>query len=229
MNLAAAGQQEFVSWTWIREHPGTIRRALIDHLTQTAIAIGVGFVIALLLATVAVRWRWTARPITWTAAAIYTVPSLALFALLIPITGLTLLTAEIALVGYTLLNLVPTIIAGFNEIPRATLDAADGLGMSRFRRVVSVEIPLALGQIVGGLRIATVSTVGLVTISSFVALGGGLGALITDGRARDFSTPIVVGVVGSALLAVILDGLFVVIQRLLTPWTRHRNAATDHG
>ena len=218
-----ADANSFFWWQWVVDRQATVRDAVLAHIQQTLIAVVVGFAISIVLAAIALRWNWTVRPITWTAALIYTIPSLALFTVLIPITGLTLLTAEIALVGYTLLNLVPTIIAGLQNVPADALDAADGMGMNRRRRFLTVELPLAAPQIIAGLRIATVSTVGLVTISSFVALGGGVGRFITDGRARDFSTPIVLGVGLSILLAVAFDLVFVAAEHWATPWVRSRD------
>lgn len=222
--ILATDANSFFWWQWVVDHQGTVRVRVIEHIQQTIIAVAVGFAIAVVLSIIALRFRWTARPITRLTGIIYTIPSLALFTLLIPITHLTLLTAEIALVSYTLLNLVPNIVAGIQGVPEATRDAADGMGMGRTRRFCSVELPLALPQIFAGLRIATVSTVGLVTISSFVALGGGVGAFINDGRARGFSTPIVLGVGLSILLAIVFDAFFVVAQWAATPWARGHNA-----
>jgi len=213
----------FFSWTWVIDRQATVRDRVFEHIQQTMIAVGVGFLIAMALAAVAIRWNWTVKPITRAAAILYTIPSLALFTALIPITGLTLLTAEIALVSYTLINLVPSIIGGVQSVSPSVLDAADGMGMGRTRRFWTVQIPLAAPQIIAGLRIATVTTVGLVTISSFVALGGGVGSFINDGRARAFSTPLVLGVSLSILLAVAFDLMFVAIERLLPPRTPRGN------
>ena len=207
----------FFSWQWVFDRQATVRDRIIEHIQQTSIAVGVGFLIAIVLSTIAIRWNWTAKPITRAAAILYTIPSLALFTALIPITGLTLLTAEIALISYTLINLVPSIITGLQSVPASVLDAADGMGMGRTRRFWTVQIPLAGPQIIAGLRIATVTTVGLVTISSFVALGGGVGAFINDGRARAFSTPLVLGVALSILLAVGFDLMFILLERLIPP------------
>lgn len=218
--MLAADANSFFWWQWVVDHQGTVRVRVIEHIQQTMIAVGVGFAIAVVLSIIALRFEWTARPITRLTGIIYTIPSLALFTVLIPITHLTLLTAEIALVSYTLLNLVPNIVAGIQGVPPATRDAADGMGMGRVRRFWSVELPLAVPQIFAGLRIATVSTIGLVTISSFVALGGGVGSFINDGRNRGFSTPIVLGVALSIILAVGFDLLFVFGQWLATPWAR---------
>lgn len=218
--VAANGPDSVIWWDWVGRHRGEIATRALEHLEQTGIAVGVGFAISLALAAIALRVRWTTRPITALAAILYTLPSLALFAILIPITGLTLLTAEIALVSYTLILLIPNIVGGVENIPREVIDAADAMGMSRRRRFWRVEAPLAIPQTIAGLRVATVSTIGLVTISSFVGLGGGFGALISDGRQRAFSTPMVIGVLGSILLAIAFDTMFVIVGWVLTPWRR---------
>ena len=155
----------------------------------------------------------------WTSGALYGIPSLALFGFLVPITGASVLTAEIALVSYTLLVLVQNLLAGIEGVSPAVRDAADGMGYTASRRFISIEFPLALPQFITGLRIATVTTVGLVTVAALVGHGG-LGDFINDGLKRNFSTPIMVGVIGSILLAVIADAAFVLLQWLTTPWLR---------
>ena len=207
-------------WYWVTRHHHEIWERTLEHLQQTVIAVGVGFAVSLVLAAIALRFRWSLQPINSMTAILYTIPSLALFALLIPVTGLTLLTAEIALVSYTLINLVPNIVAGIDGVPPEVVSAADGLGLTRSQRFRRVELPLAIPEVMAGVRIATVSTIGLVTISSYVGLGGGFGALIADGRQRAFPTPMVLGVVGSVLLAIAFDLAFVALTSLLTPW-RH--------
>src|SRR5690606_3871070 len=122
-------------------------------------------------------------PITWIGSVLYTIPSLALFGLLIPFTGLGLLTAEIALVSYTILIFVRNIVAGLDGVPRSVLEAADGMGYTRWRRLWQVELPLALPTIVAGIRIATVTVIGLVTLTALIG-SGGYGALIDDGLSR---------------------------------------------
>jgi len=207
-------------WDWVERHPHEIWQRTLEHLQQTVIAVGVGVVISLVLTVVAIRFRWTMQPINAVAAILYTIPSLALFAILIPITGLTLLSAEIALVSYTFILLVPNFIAGIDGVDPGVLSAADGLGFTRAERFRRVELPLAIPKVMAGVRIATVSTVGLVTISSYVGLGGGYGALIADGRQRAFPTPMVLGVVGSIVVAVVFDLILVAVTSWLTPWRR---------
>ena len=162
-------------------------------------------------------------PILAGAGIVYTIPSIALFALLIPITGLSFLTAEIALVGYTLLILVRNVTTGLGSLPRDVLESADGAGFTRWQRLWRVELPLALPVIVAGLRVATVTTIGLVTVTAFLGQGG-LGRLILDGRDRFFATPLVVGASLSVALAFIADTAFTRLERLLTPWRQREQA-----
>jgi len=214
-------RDRFFDWGWVGDHLEEVRTATFEHLRLTIIAVAVGFVIASALSVVAVRWRWTFAPITWVTGVVYTIPSLALFTLLVPITGLaTTLTAEIALVGYTLLILVRNIVAGIDGVPAAVRDAADGMGYTRWRRLLTVEVRLAIPAIIAGLRIATVTTVGLVTVTSLIGLGG-YGTFIKEGLRRQFSTEIVLGGGLSVLLALAFDVVLVALERVLTPWTRH--------
>ena len=215
----AAADEPFVDWDWVRRHLDDVRAATGEHLRLTLIAIGVGFLIASALSLVALRWRWTFAPITWATGLLYTVPSLALFAFLVPITGLSTLTGEIGLVSYTLLILVRNIVAGVDGVPPAVREAADGMGLTPLRRMFTVDLRLATPAIIAGLRIASVTTVGLVTVTALVGLGG-YGDFIADGLSRNFPTPIVLGAGLSVLMAVAFDLMLVGIGALLTPWTR---------
>jgi osmoprotectant transport system permease protein len=219
--MRGGNADSFIWWDWVWDHTSEIRSAVVEHLIQTVIAVGVGFVVAILVSALARRVPALARPIASAAAMVYTIPSLALFAVLIPITHLTLLTAEIALVLYTQITLVPNLLEGMAAVPRSTRDAADGMGLTPVQRFLSVELPLAAPSVIAGLRVTTVATVGLVTISSYVGLGGGFGTFITDGRQRAFSTPLVVGILGSVALAVVLDLAFVLLLRWVTRWQRN--------
>nr|MDQ3294160.1 ABC transporter permease [Actinomycetota bacterium] len=212
----------FIDWGWIGDHLDDVETATLEHLRLTLIAVVVGFALATLLSVLAVRWRWTLAPITWVTGIVYTIPSLALFTLLVPITGLgTTLTAEIALVGYTLLILVRNFVAGIDGVPASAREAADGMGYTRWRRLVGVEIPLATPAIIAGLRIATVSTVGLVTVTSLVGLGG-YGGFIKQGLQRQFATQIVLGGALSVLMALLIDLVLVGAERAVTPWRRQQ-------
>ena len=179
-----------------------------------------------LLAAVAIRFRVTYQPINAATGIMYTIPSLALFILLTPITGLTELTAEIALVSYTLQILFRSIVAGIDAVPVAVRESATAMGFTRVQQFWRVELPLAVPVIISGLRIATVTTVGLVPISGILGSDqGGLGTFIFDGLNRFFNTPLFVGGVLTVVLAVVLDVLLVQTERMLTPWTRRVRAA----
>jgi osmoprotectant transport system permease protein len=152
----------------------------------------------------------------------YAIPSIALFVLLIPITGLSLLTAEIALVSYTLVILVRNIVTGLRQVPAEVLEAADGMGYTDLQRLWRVELPIAMPVILAGLRIATVTTIGLVTIATLIGMGG-LGYLIVNiGIQRRFATATITGVAVVVTLSVLIDLLIFELQRRLTPWAAGR-------
>lgn len=209
----------WIRWAWIADHTGDVWDRTVQHLTLTAVAVGVGFGIAMAASIVALRFRRTYAPITWVAGMLYTIPSLALFALLVPFTGLSVLTAEIGLVSYTLLILVRNIVAGIDGVPASVREAATGMGYTRRGAFLRVELPLALPVIVAGLRIAVVTVVGLVTVTALIGQGG-YGSFILDGLRRNFRTPLLLGAALSVALAVCLDLLLLWTERLLTPWRR---------
>jgi osmoprotectant transport system permease protein len=211
--------EPWVRWDWVGDHTDVIAQDLGQHLELTVIAVGVGLLLAIPIGVLAWRYRASRGPILAVGGALYTIPSLALFALLVPWTGLTVLTAEIGLIAYTLLILVRNIVVGLDGVPGEVRDAAAGMGYRQLRQLVRVELPLALPVIIAGIRIATVTTIGLVTITALLGEGG-LGQLLLDGLIRDFRTPLVVGTVLSVALAVACDLLLAGIQRLLTPWAR---------
>jgi osmoprotectant transport system permease protein len=220
--VAANGSGSWIWWHWIATHTDDIRTRLDEHIVLTVLAVGIGFAIAFPLGIVAHRWRRLYGPTLAITSGLYTVPSVALFGLMIPVFGLSRATAVIPLVLYTLLLLVRNVVAGLDSVPPEILDAADGMGYTRNHRLVRVELPIALPAIVAGLRIATVSTIGLVTVTALIGQGG-LGRFIVDGEQRGFfRTPIVVGTVLSVALAVVADLGFLTLLRLATPWTRLR-------
>jgi len=219
--LAANGPDSFIWWDWVDRHRDQIQNATFEHLRLTLIAVVVGFVISAVLAVIALRFRWTYGPITWITGFLYTIPSLALFVLLVPLTGFTTLTGEIGLVSYTLLILIRNIVAGVDGVPASVKEAADAMGYRPARRFVAIDLRLATPAIVAGLRIATVTTIGLVTVTGLIGLGG-YGSLIDDGLKRTFSTPIVVGAGLSVVMAIVLDLGLVLLERSLTPWARRR-------
>lgn len=216
----AMRDEPFVDWGWVGDHLEEIRAATIEHLRLTVLAVAIGLVVASALAFVALRWRWTLAPITAVTGVIYTIPSLALFTLMIPIFGLgSTVGAEVALVGYTLLILIRNIVAGIDGVDPAVRDAADGMGYTPARRLLRVEVPLALPTIIAGIRIAAVTTVGLVTVTGVIGLGG-YGDFIDSGIQRQFNTEIVLGGALAVLMAVTIDLLLLGLERLLTPWRR---------
>lgn len=217
MTLAAS--EPLVDWGWVDRHRGDIWELTLEHLQLSVAAVAIGFVIASGLSLLALRLPWTYGPITWATGLLYTIPSLALFVFLIPYTGLGFRPALIGLVSYTLLILVRNIVAGIQAVPSAVREAADGMGYTRSRRLVAIEVPLALPTIIAGLRIASVTTIGLVTITAVIGAGG-YGRLILDGLNRFFTTPTLVGAVLSMVLAAVVDIGFVLIGRALTPWSR---------
>jgi len=213
-----------IRWEWVVEEWDQIWDAIVEHVTLTAMAMALGLVVSAILAAIALRFRWTTTPITATTSLIYTLPSVALFALLAPVFGnLSRWTAVLPLAGYTLLVLVTNIVAGFQAVPGAVRDSANGMGMSPLRRIWSVDLPLAMPYIVTGIRIATVSTVGLVTVAAIIGQGG-LGRLIFNGLRRAFWTPMTVGASLSIVLALVLDAVILLIGLWLTPWQRRRKA-----
>ncbi len=226
MLIQAAGG--FFSWEWVVRHLDDIWDRTMEHLMLTAIAVAAGMLISLVLSIIALRFRWTFGPITWFTGVLYTIPSLALFAFLVPITGLSVLTAEIGLVSYTLLILIRNTVAGVDGVPAATVESALGMGYTRRGLFFAVELPLALPVIIAGIRIAAVTTIGLVTVTALIGQGG-LGFFILRGLSLFYSpigtTQIVVGTVVSVLLAVAVDLMLVGLQRVATPWAQRRAAA----
>jgi osmoprotectant transport system permease protein len=208
-----------IDWEWIARNVDQIVDRTWQHLGLTAVSVGIGLVISVALAIVALRWRRTYTPITWVTGLLYTIPSLALFALLVPIVGLNATNAVIALTSYTLLIIIRNLVAGIDGVPASVVEAADGMGYTPQARFWRMEVPLALPAIIAGLRIATVTTVGLVTVTAVLGLGG-YGFFILRGLNTFFWTQILVGVALSVVLATALDIGFVWLERALSPWAR---------
>jgi osmoprotectant transport system permease protein len=212
---------ELVRWSWIGDNLDDIWESLVQHVQLTALAVVLGLLVAFPLALAATRWPRLYGPILGFTGMLFTIPSLALFILLIPFTGLSVRTSLIGLTMYTLLILVRNIVEGLRGVDRDVREAAEAMGYTRARQLWQVELPLALPVIMAGVRIATVTTIGLVTITALIGQGG-LGQLFLDGFTRDFATPLVVGIVLSALLAVVADLTLVGVEHRLTPWARSR-------
>lgn len=210
----------WVNWDWLSRHVPYVLAALLQHVQLSAIAVALGLVISIPLGVMAQRTRALRLPLLTVLGIFYTIPSIALFALLIPYTGLTGTTAEIPLVGYNVLVLVRNVMVGLDAVPPDVLDAADGMGYRRFARLIRVELPLALPAIIAGLRVATVSTIGIVTIAAVIGIGG-LGQLILQGLIQNFHTPLVVATSLSVLLALFADVSLAGAQRFVVPWARN--------
>jgi osmoprotectant transport system permease protein len=217
------GTNPFFRWSYVTDNWSQIQGDLVQHILLTLIAIGIGTAISIPLAVLAWRYRLVRAPVFGIASTLYIIPSLALFAILGPITGFVASypTAEIALVGYTLLIMIWNTVAGLDAVPDDARDAATGLGYTPTAALVRVDLPLALPYIFAGLRVATATVIGLVTVTALIGLGG-LGQQITYGFNIGYNTPIIVGLVLSIALAAVADLLLVGIQRLAVPWSRTR-------
>ena len=209
---------------WVREHWGDILQpALVQHIELTLIAVGIGFAIAFLLALVGFRFRVVDPPLGALTDILYTIPSIALYQLLVPVTGLTVTTIEIALVSYTLFVLYRNIVAGLRAVPAEVLESARGMGLTRRQTFLRVELPLAAPAILAGNRFPTEATISNATVAAFLNYYG-LGGPIFDalGQPDIFRTELVAAGGLAILLALAADGLLTLLQRVLTPWNRLR-------
>jgi len=210
-----------IRWDAITGNLPLISQKLVEHLALTVTAVGVGLVLSFVAVLAVRRWRFMAGPITGIAGVIYTIPSLALLAFLVPITHLSFTTAEIALVGYTLLILIRNLLAGLDAVPADALEAADAMGYGPTRRLWQVELPLALPVIAAGIRIATVTTIGLVMVTSVIGQGG-LGQVMLRGYNFRNDTLVLVGFVLTVALGVAADLALGWAGRRITPWASAR-------
>jgi osmoprotectant transport system permease protein len=208
---------------WVSRNWGSVLwPALRQHIVLTLIAVVLGFVISTALALIAYRRGWFERPVLIVTSILYTIPSLALFELLVPVPGfgLSRTTAEVALVSYTLLILFRNTLTGLREVPPEVRDAARGMGMGPMRSLLRVELPLALPAIIAGLRIATVTVISLATVAALID-NEGLGAPILTAISNEvFKTELIAAGGMAVALALAADGLLVLLQRRLTPWAR---------
>lgn len=204
---------------WLARNADDLARASLDHLTLTAVALAGGLLISLALALVVrLDGRWLG-PVTGMASILYTIPSLALFAVLVPITGLSVLTAEIGLVSYTLLILIGSLVSGFDAVPADVREASAGMGLSIRQQLLRVELPLATPYLVGGLRVAAVTTIGLVMVTALIGEGG-LGQVMLRGFNFRNWTAVYAGAILTLVLAVLVDLCLVLLGRALAPWSR---------
>ncbi len=212
------------SWQYVRDNSDTILAALREHTWLTARAVLIAALVAVPLAVVAYWFRSLAGPVLAVSGVLYTIPSLALFAFLGPTLGIGAVTVLTVVVLYALLTIVRNALAGLRQVPPEVLEAAEGMGYGRWARLFRIELPLALPGILTGLRLATVSTVALVTVGVVIGRGG-LGQIIFAGFQNNFyKAEIMTGTVLCVLLALVLDLVLAGLGRLLTPWLRGRAA-----
>ncbi|WP_233510531.1 ABC transporter permease [Actinomadura craniellae] len=219
MIAAPADDEPLIRWDWLARNADDIGGMLADHVYLSVVPVVIGLVIALPVGLACARWRWIYPPVLAVTSLLYALPAIALFVVLIAFTGLSHTTVMIPLALYTLSVLVPGVVDGLRAVPDHVRQAAVAMGFGPLRRLVQVELPIAVPVVMAGLRVATVSNISLVSVGALIGIGG-LGELFTDGFNRDFPTPIIAGVVLTILLAVAADGLLILVQRLLTPWSR---------
>lgn len=204
---------------YVSDRRADILEALLQHVTITLVAVVVSVLVAFPLALVARRFPRLEAGVLGVSTGLYTVPSLALFPLLVPFTGLSPTTVVVGLALYALTVLVRAMLEGLRAVPADVLESGRGLGYGPTRLLLRAELPLALPVVMAGLRVATVSTVALTTVGSLVGYGG-LGNLISEGVTTDFRAQLLTAAVLCVVLAVVLDAVIVLLQRVLTPWTR---------
>ncbi len=223
--MAATGclqANEWICGEYVRTRSQELIDATVQHVGITVVSVVLGLLIAFPLALVARRWRIAAGPVLGLTTVLYTVPSLAMFALLLPVFGLSAAVVVTGLVLYSLTVLVRNILAGLDTVPEEAREAARGMGYGPGRLLFGVELPLALPAMMAGVRIATVSAVSLTTVGAIVGYGG-LGNLIYDGMNSFFKPEVLTASFLCVVLAVLADLLLLALQRALTPWTRSRN------
>jgi osmoprotectant transport system permease protein len=215
----AQSDQPLILWSWIGDHLDEVVSRGAEHVALTVLSVGLGLLISFPVAVVAHRHRRILPPATWVAGLLYTIPSLALISLLVTITGFSYVTVVIPLTSYTFLILIRNIVAGLDGVPDDAKEAARGMGFTPRPLLWRVEVPLAMPVIIAGIRIATVSTIALVTIAALIGRGG-FGQFILEGLDEFFWTPLILGSVLSVALGVLADAGLLGVQRLVTPWAR---------
>ena len=218
------GEPKLIDWEWIKENFWEdIVPAIQGHIFLSFVSIAIALAIALPVGILSARFRKAYPPVTAVTGILYSIPSLAFLAILISIPGVAIGPSPviIALVAYSLLILIRNTVAGLDSVPPETIDAARGMGLTNRQILLRVELPLALPIIVAGIRIATVTIIGIATIGAYIN-GGGLGTLIFDGIGRQFPTMIISGAVLATVLAIVADLLLLALERFLRPWARVR-------
>jgi osmoprotectant transport system permease protein len=207
------------NWDWIKGHIDYFWHLSRTHLYLALVSVLIGLLLALPIGALAARFPKTYGPILAITTVLYSLPSLAVFAFLVSVTGLTNNTVILPLSVYALAVLVRSVTEGFNNVPDELRVAATAMGYRSGRRLVAVELPVAVPVIMAGLRVATVASISLVTVGALIGIGG-LGQLFTEGEDTNFLTEIIVGVVLVAMWALIFDGLLLLVGRVLSPWAR---------
>ncbi|MFC4061353.1 ABC transporter permease [Planomonospora corallina] len=219
------GEEPLVRWDWIGRNRAMLADLLADNAIMALVPVAAALLLALPLGLAGTRWRRLHQPTVAVLNVVYSLPSLAVFIVLIPLTGLaTRLTVMVPLTFYAMAVLVPAVVDGLASVPDHVRQSAVAMGFPPLRRMLAVELPIAAPVVLAGLRVATVSSVSLVSVGALVGRGG-LGYLFIDGWQRQFPTPIIVGIALVVLLAGAADLLLVGAQRLLTPWARPRTEA----
>jgi osmoprotectant transport system permease protein len=208
-----------MDWEWVGSHGPLLMDRLREHLPMSVLPVLFGLVISLPVGIACVRWPRLYPPVLAVTSVLYALPSIALFAILVNFTGLEPITAIIPLTLYTLSVLLRNVVDGLRAVPESVRQSAVAMGFSPLRRLVQVELPIAAPVVIAGTRVATVSNISLVSVGGLIGLGG-LGQLFTDGFQLHQTTRIIMGIVLTVALAVVADGILVILQRILTPWAR---------
>jgi osmoprotectant transport system permease protein len=215
---------EWIGRNWDTGRVDSIRNLLTDHLIMSLVPIVVALVLALPLGLACVRWRWLYQPTSGLMNIVYALPSLPVFMLLIQFSGLSKTTVIVPLTFYASAVLIPSVVDGLGSVPDHVRQSAVAMGFTPLRRLVQVELPIAVPVVLAGLRVVAVSSISLVSVGALIGQGG-LGMLFTRAYQNPFVPPAAVGIVLIVLLALVADGILVLAQRLLTPWVRAREAA----
>jgi osmoprotectant transport system permease protein len=229
VSVLADGGEPLIRWAWIGDHTDLLTTLTVHHLKLALLPILFGLVIAVPLGVMCVRWRWLYPPTLGAANIFYGLPSLALFMVFIPYFGIGSggradFTIIVPLTMFSLSVLVPNVVDGLRSVPEPVRQAATAMGFGTLRRLIQVELPIAVPVVIAGARVATVASISLVSVGVLIG-NGGLGQLFIDGYARQFTTPLIVSCVLIIALALLSDGVLVAAQRLLTPWSRTRRKA----
>ncbi|ROM70823.1 quaternary ammonium transporter [Pseudomonas brassicacearum] len=204
---------------WVYENGWQILMLLVDHFQLVGLSLFIGAVATALMVLMVLWQPSLSRPLIYISGVLFTIPSLALFILLMPLTGLSKTTSIIGLSAYSLLIILQNALAGFDNTPTEILEEARALGYTRFQRFVSVELPLAMPTIVAGLRTTAVTLIGMVTVTAVIGQGG-LGQLFITGLTLDFSTPVIVSLILTVAIALFFDFAFYIAGKYLFPWER---------